>query len=51
MLIVTVEGTKEIFATTAECVIVPPVYIDAPDDLAPVPFIKFVPLTKDSTRG
>lgn len=51
MLIVTVEGTKEIFAATAQCEIVPPVYIDAPDDMAPVPFIKFVPLTQGNVKG
>jgi hypothetical protein len=51
MLIVTLEGTKEIFAATAQCVIVPPVYIDAPDDGKPVPFIKFVPLIQDGPRS
>lgn len=51
MLIVTLEGTKEVFAATAQCVIVPPVYIDTPDDMAPVPFIEFVPLRQEGVKG
>lgn len=51
MIIVTVENIKEVFAALPDCVMAPPVYIDAPDDGKPVPFIKFVPLTQDSVKG
>jgi len=51
MIIVTYEGTKEIFAATKSCVLTPPMYVDAPEGLERVPIIKFVPLMSGGLSG
>jgi hypothetical protein len=39
---VTLDATKEVFATSDECVIVPAVSIDAPDGVERIPFLKLL---------
>ena len=43
LLIVTYKGTKQVFGGYEDCVIVPPLFVDYPDGMSPVPMIKFLP--------
>ena len=43
LFIVTLDGTKETYAATATCVVVPAIFVDAPNDLSPVPYLKLLP--------
>jgi len=42
LFIVTLDGTKEAFAATANCVMVPAVFVDAPDGMERIPFLKLL---------
>ena len=43
VFIVTYPGTKEVFGASADCVVVPPLFIDYPDGMDPVPLIQLLP--------
>ncbi len=46
MVVVTLEGTKQVYLDEGDCVIAPPVYVDAPDGMEQVPTVRLVPLKR-----
>ena len=43
LFVVTYQGTKQIFGAYADCVVVPPLFIDYPDGMDPIPMIQLLP--------
>lgn len=43
LFIVTYKGTKQVFGAYADCVVVPPLFIDYPDGMDPIPMIQLLP--------
>jgi hypothetical protein len=43
LMIVTYKGTKQVFGAYEDCVLVPPLFIDHPDGMSPVPMITLLP--------
>jgi hypothetical protein len=48
LMIVTYKGTKQVFGAYDACVVVPPLFVDYPDGMSPVPMIQFLPTKKPS---
>lgn len=46
LIIVTYQGTKQVFGGYEDCVLVPPLFVDYPEGMNPVPMIKFLPPKK-----
>jgi hypothetical protein len=46
LLIVTLDGTKETYLGLADCVVVPPAFVDYPDDMKPIPVLPLLPPKK-----
>lgn len=47
LMVVTYKGTKQVFGAYADCVVVPPLFVDYPDGMDRVPMIEFLPPKKD----
>jgi hypothetical protein len=43
LFVVTYKGTKEIFGAYDRCVVVPPLFVDYPDGMDPIPMIQLLP--------
>lgn len=43
LFIVTYRGTKQVFGAYEKCVVVPPLFVDYPDGMDPIPMIQLLP--------
>lgn len=43
LFVVTFKGTKQVFGAYADCVVVPPLFIDYPDGMEAIPYIRLLP--------
>ena len=50
-LVVEYQGTREYFAGLTDCVMVPPVFVDAPDSMVTIPTMPLLPPKQKSPPG